>query len=120
MNFLAVFSAYLIAAYVLAGKLGRTTLLLLTALYIAVTAMTATGQYFVQITIVDLANEMVRRGSDLGPNLIGPVTVFTGNSGKSGALISPLIQAVACLGSIVFAFHQARNANQGNGIEKRR
>jgi hypothetical protein len=115
MNFLAVFSAYLIAGYVLAGKLGRTTLLLLSALYLAVTVMTATGQYLVQMAAVDLANEIVRRGVDLGPNLIGPVTVFSGNSGKSAALVSPIIQALACVGSIIFAFHQAHKTNHGNG-----
>ncbi len=112
MNFLAVFSAYLLVAYVLAGKLGRTTLSLLTALYLAVTLMTATGQYFVQIGVVDLANEMINRGASMAPNLVGQVVVFSGNSGKAAALISPLIQLVACAGSIVFAFYQAGNAHQ--------
>ncbi len=115
MNFLAVFSAYLIAGYVLAGKIGRTTLVSLSILYIVVTFMTATGQYLVQIAIVDLSSETVRRGADLGPNLIGPLAAFSGESGRLAALVSPIIQALACVGSIIFAFHQAHKANYGNG-----
>ena len=57
MNFLAFFSAYLVAVYLVADRLGVRTLLSLGVLYVAVVAMTASGSYITLRGAVDIAKE---------------------------------------------------------------
>tara|TARA_R110002095_G_scaffold158136_1_gene137075 strand:+ start:564 stop:725 length:162 start_codon:yes stop_codon:yes gene_type:complete len=44
--------------------------------------MPTTGQYFVQIRIVDLANEMINRRAGMAPDLVGTVVAFSGSCGQ--------------------------------------
>lgn len=55
MNFLGVFSAYLVAGYLVAGRLGRITLISLSTLYVLVVSMTATGSYVTISAAIDIA-----------------------------------------------------------------
>ncbi len=110
MNFLAVFSAYLVAGYVLSGKLERTTLFLLSALLVAVTAMTALGQYMVQLVAIDLADEIVRRGAAMGSNAVWAARFFSGPNASLVVTVSPAVQTIACIGAIAFVHSRAGKA----------
>ncbi|MEQ8662703.1 MAG: hypothetical protein RLW62_17970 [Gammaproteobacteria bacterium] len=133
-NLLAVFSAYLVAAYVLAGKLGRMTLALLSALFLVVTCMTATGQWLVQMGIVDLCNEIRVRGAAVGPNIAVTISLISGTSGQRavyvnagayrGASISPRNPGGAEHGNRTQGIHrrdhQERTRGRGRGPQQPR
>lgn len=112
MNFLAVFSAYLVAGYMLAGKLGRITLLFLSVLLVLVTMMTALGQYVVQLVATDLAADIVSRKLELGPNVVAAARLFSGENAQYLVCVSPAIQFLACFGAIFFAHGRARSATR--------
>lgn len=116
MNFLAVFSAYLVAGYVLAGKLNRTILALLSALLVLVTAMTVIGQYMVQLVAIDIAGEIVRRGTAIGGNAAAAASLFAGPKAGLIAYVSPAIQVVACIGAIAFAHSRAARTRRESAL----
>lgn len=105
MNFLAFFSAYLVAVYLVAGKISKATLLGLSALYVAVVAMTASGSYVTLCGAVDIVTEIARRDIPDAPHVMRTAIVLAGSAGNSMAYMNPVVEVVACAGSIVFAFH---------------
>lgn len=105
MNFLAFFSAYLVAVYLVAGKISKATLLGLSALYIAVVVMTASGIYATLCGAVDIVAEIARRDLPGAPHIMRAAIVLTGRAGNSLMYMNPVVEVVACAGSIVFAFH---------------
>jgi hypothetical protein len=112
MNFLAFFSAYLVAAYLVADKIGRTTLLALSALYLVVVAMTASGSYVTLCGAIDIANEVSARNIVGAPHLRSTADLLSGNAGGLIVLMNPVVEIVACAGSILFAFrHRTHSTN---------
>lgn len=104
MNFLGVFSAYLVAGYFVAGKLGRTTLISLSALYTLVVGMTATGSYITMSSAFDIAKEVATRNISDATNLVATATMMSGIVGELTVLLNPIVQLLACVGSIAFVF----------------
>ncbi|MCB1685133.1 MAG: hypothetical protein R3E82_03225 [Pseudomonadales bacterium] len=106
MNFLTVFSAYLVAGYLAAGKLGKVTLISLSVLYVIVTAMTATGSVLTLSAAIDIANEVATRAISNASNLSPVAAILAGTAGQVSLVLNPLVQllACACAGSIAFVF----------------
>jgi len=118
MSFLGVFSAYLVAGYLVAGKLGRTTLILITVLYITVILITAITVYSTVSISIDLANEIAARDLSRTPNLTPTAEMLGGTSGEIMKVANPLIQLIACLGSIIFVFQRHRYSVENMAPDK--
>ncbi len=109
MNFVGMFSAYLAATYLAAGKLGRPALIFVSALYAATILLTATGQYLTLLTLVDILGEVARRHISAG-NVAVFANLLDEQMGSALVYLNLLLQGLGCLGSIIFAFHFQRNA----------
>lgn len=86
------------------------TLFMLSALLVAVTAMTALGQHLVQLVAIDIAGEIARRGAAMGENTAWAAQVFAGPNSSLLVYVSLAVQVVACMGAIAFVYSSAANA----------
>jgi hypothetical protein len=110
MNFMTIFSAYLVAGYLVAAKLSRTALTFLSVLYAAVVLVIAVGNYATLAASYDLAKEISSRSVPLGPDISAAVRILS-----SSALIkysNAALQFLACLGSLIFVANLHRKSDR--------
>ena len=121
MNFVTIFSAYIVAGYMLAERISKPTLILFSALYTAVVLMPASASFMVLLLAIDLGAELGSRQAVLGENVSLVVALLSGKSGLFLKYSNPILQLLAYLGSITFVFRSrsqklanARAAASGN------
>ena len=104
MNFVTIFTAYIVAGYMLADRISISTLVLFTALYSAVVLMPASASFMVLLVAIDLGAELGNRQAVLGENVPVVVSFMSGTSGLFLKYSNPILQLLAYIGSITFVF----------------
>jgi hypothetical protein len=103
MNFLAMFTAYLVAAYLAADKVGLIPFVTLSALYVIVVGLTAAGIWITLHGVIDIATEILVRDIRSAPGFSAMAKPMAGAAGVLFAVLNVAIELLACIGSVAFA-----------------
>ena len=117
MNFMTMFSAYLVAGYLLADRLRKSTLVLISILYTFVILMPAMASFMVLLTAIDIGTEVSARQLVLGENSALVAKLVSGSSGGFMKYSNPVLQLIAYVGSVVFVFHIHAQATEKRALE---
>jgi hypothetical protein len=109
MNFMTIFSAYLVAGYLVAGRLHRAALIALSVLYAAVVLVIALGNYATLATAHDVAKEISARSVALGPNVSVAAQLLTATPAGLMQYSNAVLQFLGCVGSMIFVFGRHRD-----------
>jgi hypothetical protein len=115
MNFLAVFAAHLIAAYMLVGKFGRSSLMWLTVLHNPVILIIGTPRYSFISPTNDLMNELTAQMTGISKTVSATI-ILLGDSRAFLKISNVAGQLFACLGSIILAFHHGNRHVEQSSI----
>jgi len=114
MNFLTVFTAYLVAVYLVAEKLSKMALVFISTLFVASVLIIATAQYSFVTIAIDLANEISARNLAHAAQSTNMAKMFAGTTGAVIQVTNVVLQLGGCVGCLVFAFHRRRNKKPPN------
>ena len=109
MNFLTVFTAHLVAVYLVAEKLSKMALVFISTLFVASVLIIATAQHSFVTIAIDLVNELSARNLAHAAQLTNMAKMFAGTTGDTIKVANVVLQLGGCVGGLVFAFYHGRN-----------
>jgi hypothetical protein len=112
IRFMTIFSAYVVAGYLVAARLGRAALLFLSVLYVAVVVVIAIGNHAALATAFDLANEASSRSISLAPNTSVFANLLANPSAGLMKHANAALQLSGCIGSLIFVAGLRRKSRQ--------
>jgi hypothetical protein len=112
MNFMAIFSAYVVAGYLVATRLSVAALAFLSVLYVAVVLVIAIGNYTALAIASDLAREASSRSISLGPDTSIVTNLLAAPSAGLMKYSNASLQLSGCIGSLWFVASLRRKSDE--------